>query len=51
MQKILRDHPDLALSRTAVSAAEESLGVDLTQRPETFPPEALLALARELLAP
>ncbi len=49
MQKILRDHPDLSLSREAVTSAEEVLGMDLRRRPETLSPPMLLSLARHLL--
>lgn len=46
MQKTLRDHPDLGLPREVVERMGES--VDLTRRPETFAPDELLALSREL---
>jgi 16S rRNA A1518/A1519 N6-dimethyltransferase RsmA/KsgA/DIM1 with predicted DNA glycosylase/AP lyase activity len=49
MQKILRDHPDTALSHERVDALARELGLDLTRRPETFAPETLLALARRVL--
>lgn len=49
MQKTLRDHPDLSLSREAVAAAGDALGLDLGRRPETFSPQELLALARHML--
>ncbi|MDT8368942.1 MAG: 16S rRNA (adenine(1518)-N(6)/adenine(1519)-N(6))-dimethyltransferase RsmA [Longimicrobiales bacterium] len=46
MQKTLRDHPDLALPREVVGRLARS--TDLSRRPETFPPDELLALSREL---
>ena len=49
MQKILRSHPDLGLPREVVEAQARDLGLDLTRRPETFGPEALLCLARAFL--
>lgn len=49
MQKILRDHPELGLSRESVASVAASLEVDLTRRPETFSPASLLRLAREVL--
>ncbi len=49
MQKILRSHPDLHLPREVVEGEAHRLGVDLTRRPETFDPDALLLLARSLL--
>lgn len=49
MQKILRSHPDLGLPQEVVERAGRDLEVDLSRRPETFPPDLLLALARTLL--
>lgn len=48
LQKILRDHPDLALGRDAVERLEVSTGRDLRARPETLGPEAFVALSREV---
>jgi 16S rRNA (adenine1518-N6/adenine1519-N6)-dimethyltransferase len=48
MQKILRSHPDLGLSQEAVDRLAGELGLDLTRRPETFPWEVLLDLARRV---
>jgi 16S rRNA (adenine1518-N6/adenine1519-N6)-dimethyltransferase len=50
MQKILRDHPDLAADRAAVDEAAAELGLDLVRRPETFAWTELLALARRLVS-
>lgn len=47
-QRILRDAPEYGLSREDVSALEDELGVDLRARPETFAPDAFVALARAL---
>lgn len=49
MQKILRSHPDLGLPDEVVDRAARELQVDLSRRPETFPPDLLLALSRMLL--
>ncbi|MEJ2539691.1 MAG: 16S rRNA (adenine(1518)-N(6)/adenine(1519)-N(6))-dimethyltransferase RsmA [Gemmatimonadota bacterium] len=49
MQKILRDHPDLAIPRSVVEAAGAELGLDLARRPETFAPDLLVQLAGRLL--
>ena len=48
MQKILRDHPDLALSPEALSALQQATGADLTRRPETFSPEDFVRFSRLL---
>jgi 16S rRNA A1518/A1519 N6-dimethyltransferase RsmA/KsgA/DIM1 with predicted DNA glycosylase/AP lyase activity len=50
MQKILRDHPDLAADRAALDEAAVDLGLDLVRRPETFAWTELLALARRLVS-
>jgi 16S rRNA (adenine1518-N6/adenine1519-N6)-dimethyltransferase len=50
MQKTLRDHPDLHLSRTEVEALEEVTGYELSRRPETFSPEEFVQLARVVVA-
>lgn len=47
-QKTLRDHPDLQIPSERVAAIGRALEVDLTRRPETFDPDALLALARAI---
>lgn len=49
MQKILRDHPQLNVPRESVASVGTALGLDLRRRPETFSPEGLTRLARELL--
>jgi 16S rRNA (adenine1518-N6/adenine1519-N6)-dimethyltransferase len=46
LQKTLRDHPEIGLPREVVARLGER--VDLTRRPETFSPEELLALSREI---
>lgn len=48
LQKTLRDHPDLGLSRERVDEVEATLGLDLRRRPETLAPLDLLALARAI---
>jgi len=45
LQKILRSHPDLGLSRGALRALEEKTGWDLRRRPETLTPEDFVRLA------
>jgi 16S rRNA (adenine1518-N6/adenine1519-N6)-dimethyltransferase len=50
LQKILRDHPDLALPEDRLPAVEQALGVDLTVRPETLSPEAFVQLSRLVAA-
>lgn len=47
LQKTLRDHPEIGLPREVVERL--GTGVDLTRRPETFSPDELLALSREIL--
>ena len=49
MQKTLRSHPELGLPDEVVHRVAAELEVDLTRRPETFSPEALLELSRSLL--
>ena len=44
-QRILRDDPAFRLSRRAVAEVEARSGLDLTRRPETFPPEDFVRLA------
>ncbi|MBW3533951.1 MAG: hypothetical protein KY453_01835, partial [Gemmatimonadetes bacterium] len=46
LQKILRDHPDLALGRDGVERVEAATGRDLRARPETLGPDAFITLAR-----
>jgi 16S rRNA (adenine1518-N6/adenine1519-N6)-dimethyltransferase len=46
LQKILREHPDLALERGRVEAVAARTGFDLSDRPERLAPDELLALAR-----
>jgi 16S rRNA (adenine1518-N6/adenine1519-N6)-dimethyltransferase len=50
LQKTLREHPDLALERDRVDALAERGGFDLSERPERFSPDALLALSRLITA-
>lgn len=50
MQKILRDHPDLALPRERVEALEEASGFSLQRRPETFSPDDFVRLSSLLAA-
>jgi 16S rRNA (adenine1518-N6/adenine1519-N6)-dimethyltransferase len=47
-QRILRDAPEFALDAEDVEALERELGVDLTARPETFPPGTFVAMSRAL---
>lgn len=49
MQKILRSHPEVGLPDEVVHQLGGDLGVDLTRRPETFPAELLLEMARRCL--
>jgi 16S rRNA (adenine1518-N6/adenine1519-N6)-dimethyltransferase len=46
--KILRDHPDLALSPEAAAAAAARAGVDLRDRPERLSPERFIRLSATL---
>lgn len=50
MQKTLRDHPDLGLSRDEIEGLEEVTGYELSRRPETFSPEEFVRLARAVVA-
>jgi 16S rRNA (adenine1518-N6/adenine1519-N6)-dimethyltransferase len=50
MQKTLRDHPDLALTKAEVERLESETGFELTRRPETFSPQELLRLSRAVVA-
>jgi 16S rRNA (adenine1518-N6/adenine1519-N6)-dimethyltransferase len=47
-QRILRDAPEYGLDPADVSALEDELGLDLTARPETFPPDVFVELGRAL---
>jgi 16S rRNA (adenine1518-N6/adenine1519-N6)-dimethyltransferase len=46
MQKILRDHADLALSPERVQAIALETRLELTRRPETFSPDEFVAFSR-----
>jgi len=50
LQKILREHPDLALDRAQVERIAAETGFDLTDRPERLSPDELLALSRSVSA-
>jgi 16S rRNA (adenine1518-N6/adenine1519-N6)-dimethyltransferase len=50
MQKTLRDHPDLTLSRAGIDRVEEETRLALTRRPETFSPEEFVRLSRAVVA-
>ena len=50
LQKILREHPDLALDREHVERVEAETGLTLTDRPERLSPDELLALSRAVEA-
>jgi 16S rRNA (adenine1518-N6/adenine1519-N6)-dimethyltransferase len=50
LQKILREHPDLALGRDQVAALGAGTGFDLSERPERRSPDELLRLSRALTA-
>jgi 16S rRNA (adenine1518-N6/adenine1519-N6)-dimethyltransferase len=50
LQKILRDHPDLALPEDRLPAVEQGLGVELTARPETLSPQDFVRLSRLVAA-
>ena len=49
LQKILRDHPDLALGKDGVERLEAATGRDLTARPETLSPDAFIELSRAVV--
>ncbi len=46
--KILRDHPELQLSREEAERVAAAAGVELTARPETVSPEGFIAMAEAL---
>jgi 16S rRNA (adenine1518-N6/adenine1519-N6)-dimethyltransferase len=46
--KILRDHPDLGMSRIQAEAAARDVGFDLRDRPERLSPDAFIRLTRAL---
>lgn len=48
LQKILREHPDLALDRDEVERVGRDTGFALTERPERLSPDELLALSRRI---
>jgi 16S rRNA (adenine1518-N6/adenine1519-N6)-dimethyltransferase len=50
LQKILREHPDLALERERVEALARETGFDLSDRPERLSPDELLVLSRAVVA-
>ena len=50
-QTILRNHPELGLSREEVEEVQRETGFDLTARPEVFSPEELLRLATTVADP
>jgi 16S rRNA (adenine1518-N6/adenine1519-N6)-dimethyltransferase len=50
LQKILREHPDLALGREQVEQIGGRTGIALTDRPESLSPERLLTLSRAVVA-
>ena len=50
-QTILRNHPELGLSREEVEEVQRDTGFDLTARPEAFSPEELLRLATAVADP
>ena len=50
-QTILRNHPELGLSREEVEEVQRETGFDLTARPEVFSPEELLRLATAVMDP
>jgi 16S rRNA (adenine1518-N6/adenine1519-N6)-dimethyltransferase len=49
LQKILREHPDLALDKGQLDRVAERTGITLTDRPETLSPERLLELSRAVV--
>jgi 16S rRNA (adenine1518-N6/adenine1519-N6)-dimethyltransferase len=50
LQKILREHADLALDRERVEAIAAATGFDLSDRPERLSPDQLLELSRAVVA-
>ncbi len=50
LQKILREHPDLALDRERLERVEAATGFVLSDRPERFSPDQLLTLSRAVEA-
>ena len=50
LQKILREHPDLALGREEVERIAADTGLDLAERPERLSPDELLTLSRRVVA-
>jgi 16S rRNA (adenine1518-N6/adenine1519-N6)-dimethyltransferase len=50
MQKILRDHPDLQLSRGEVEDLERESGFEMSRRPETFSPHHFVQLSHAVVA-
>lgn len=48
LQRTLRHHPELGLSRDEADEVGEALGVDLRRRPETLSPEEFIAMSRLL---
>ena len=50
LQKILREHPDVALDKEALERVAERTGIVLSDRPETLSPDRLLDLSRALVA-
>jgi 16S rRNA (adenine1518-N6/adenine1519-N6)-dimethyltransferase len=49
LQKILRDHPDLALDREQLDRVAARTGITLSDRPEVLAPERLLELSRAVV--
>jgi 16S rRNA (adenine1518-N6/adenine1519-N6)-dimethyltransferase len=49
LQKILREHADLALDREQLEQVAERTGVTLSDRPEVLSPERLLELSRAVV--
>ena len=50
MQKILRDHPDLAVEREDLGPLAVAIGAELTVRPEVLSSDAFIALSKALRA-
>jgi 16S rRNA (adenine1518-N6/adenine1519-N6)-dimethyltransferase len=50
MQKILRDHPDLQLTREEVEDLERESGFEMSRRPETFSPDDFVKLSHAVVA-
>ena len=50
LQKILRDHPDLAVQREDLDPLAVAIGAELSVRPEVLSSEAFVALSRALRA-